>query len=261
MDQIISFLAGASYGFTSVLVGQPLDTCKLETCLAKSQVLFLLGDTCLKQKGTLFRSAQFGVNDVALTSIRSLRGGVSFFDKESDVSPLTKDQKFFGIFDHEVILAGFCGGIGRGLVEAPFEYIKVRKQVDHTWRFRNLYDGSGITIFRNSFLFMFFMVYIDLSKVVVPGGLSPFLTGAVCANLAWLSVWPLDVLKSRVQSGNYENLRRRKGGVSTMGLNVFKEGKIFRGVIPGLLRSSIANGCGMSVYVRVKEICDGLVKE
>jgi hypothetical protein len=27
------------------------------------------------------------------------------------------------------VLAGFCGGVGRGLVEGPVEYIKVRRQV------------------------------------------------------------------------------------------------------------------------------------
>ena len=37
--------------------------------------------------------------------------------------------------------------------------------------------GSGATIFRNAFLFGSFVTYMDLSKQIVPGGLSPFMTG------------------------------------------------------------------------------------
>lgn len=89
------------------------------------------------------------------------------------------DRVFFRTFDYEVIFAGFCGGIGRGLVEAPFEFIKVRRQVDHPWKLADIYKGSSVTIFRNSFLFMFFMVYIDLGKQIYPSGMTPFFTG-VC---------------------------------------------------------------------------------
>lgn len=82
-----------------------------------------------------------------------------------------------------MVVAGFAGGIGRGLVEGPFEYIKTRRQVQGQWKFRELTNGAGATIFRNSFLFSSFMIYIDLSHQLVPGGLGPFWTGAICSNL------------------------------------------------------------------------------
>lgn len=91
--------------------------------------------------------------------------------------------RFLGVFDLQVVTSGFAGGIGRGLVEGPFEYIKTRRQVQEKWMFRELLKGSGATIFRNSFLFSSFMVYIDLSVQLVPGGLGPFWTGAICSNL------------------------------------------------------------------------------
>jgi hypothetical protein len=40
-----------------------------------------------------------------------------------------KEDRILGIFDPHVVFAGFAGGLGRGLVEGPFEYIKVRRQV------------------------------------------------------------------------------------------------------------------------------------
>ena len=72
------------------------------------------------------------------------------------------------------------GGVSRGIVEGPFEYVKVRRQVEQPWRFQDVLSGSGATIFRNSFLFTSFVVYMDLSKQIIPGGLSPFMTGEDC---------------------------------------------------------------------------------
>ena len=88
---------------------------------------------------------------------------------------------------------------------------------------------------------------MDISKQVFDGGLGSFWTGALCASLAWTTVWPLDVAKSQLQSGNYE-------GKSFMYLlkDLFRTGLIFRGIVPGLTRSAIANGCSMVVYKKVE---------
>lgn len=184
-------------------------------------------------------------------------------------------DRLLGIIDQQVVVAGICGGIARGLVEGPFEYIKglapsislplslrfpllshsrslsiplsVRRQVHQPWKITEIFRGSGATIFRNAFLFGSFVVYIDISKQLIPGGLSPFWSGAICANLAWLTVWPMDVAKSQLQSGNY-------AGKSFVYLvrDVITSGKLFRGLIPGLTRSTIANGCGMFVYKKIE---------
>ena len=74
------------------------------------------------------------------------------------------------------------------------------RQMNAPWALREVFQGASATMLRNSLLFATFMIYIDLSKQVVPGGLSPFWTGAICANLAWLTTWPMDVAKSQVHS-------------------------------------------------------------
>ena len=111
------------------------------------------------------------------------------------------DFKVAGVFDPAVVVAGFVGGMGRGVVEGPFEFVKVRRQLDKPWSLSSVYKGSSATMVRNAFLFGSFVVYIDLSKQAVDGGLGPFWTGAVCSNLAWLTIWPLDVVKVRVLWG------------------------------------------------------------
>lgn len=268
---------GYAYGVTSVIVGQPFDTIKTtmqvpstpSSSAAKGVAsihdpsMFEIGAKIFKSEGIsglyrgglslvigggLIRAAQFGVNHNALVLIRKYSGG-----------PLDPKDRMFGFLDQQVALAGFCGGIGRGLVESPFEYIKVRRQVHEPWKFSEIYHGSGTTIARNSLLFGSFVIYIDISKQVFPSpdgikpaGFSPFWAGAICANCAWLTIWPLDVVKSQLQSGNF----RDKGLVYLL-KDLFVTGKMFRGVVPGLMRSTISNGCAMVVYKK----CEAYLNE
>ena len=133
MDQGISFASGAVYGLTSVVVGQPLDTIKTRmqarpgsTSLGAVRVgvdLFKLegirglyrGGMPLFIGGALFRSAQFGCYESALTVLRKHTPAAQW-----------------GSVDLQVAAAGLVGGLGRGITEAPFEYIKVRRQVSHS---------------------------------------------------------------------------------------------------------------------------------
>lgn len=185
--------------------------------------------------GGLMRSAQFGVYENILNRLHKLTGGA--------ISPA---DRLFGLVDWQVVTAGFAGGIGRGVVESPFENIKVRRQVNSNFEIRELFKGSFTTIFRNSILFSLFVIYMDISKSVY-GGFSPFVTGSVCATAAWLSIWPLDVVKSQIQSGSFK-------GKSMKDLLIlsYRSGDLYRGIAPGLIRSAIANGLSMMIYKKVE---------
>jgi len=253
MESFITFLAGASHGLTSVIVGQPLDTVKtrMQAMPSESQSNSLAVARRVVEKegirglyrgglpifigGSLMRSAQFGVSGTVKSKI--------------DESPLPHFAS--------VVIAGVAGGIGRGIVEIPADFLKIRKQVEHSWSMKEVMNGAGITLGRNTVLFAAFVVYVDLAKQACQVGyvpaalmddtrrnLSPFAKGAICANLAWLTVWPADVVKSMRQSGNYD------GNTSSLSLlrDNIKNGRVFRGILPGLIRSSIANGLSMVVY-------------
>lgn len=259
-ESVITFVAGASYGLTTVLVGQPLDTIKVRMQAmptASTQSSWTVGRDLFVREGvrglyrgglplvvggSLMRSAQFGVSGYARDVLSRLN---------------LPQRKLFGLIDYQVVLAGLAGGIGRGLVEVPTDFLKTRRQVDRSWTFRSLLDGTAVTLGRNSILFAAFVVYIDLSKqacraglvpraLVTPDGesLTPFAKGAICANLAWLTVWPADVVKTQRQSGNYD---AKSSSLSLLKDNI-KSGRMFRGVVPGLARSSVANGSSMVVY-------------
>lgn len=250
-----SFVAGFAYGATTVIVGQPLDTVKtrmqaMETSRGPLEVGLSLyrkeglrglyrGGVPLLIGGGLMRSAQFGVYENTLKAIRAAQGRAT-----------EQQDKLFGFIDPQVLLAGFAGGIGRGIVEGPFENIKVRRQVESGWVLRELYIGSGTTIFRNSLLFSLFVLYMDISKQVFEGGMSPFMTGSVCATAAWLSIWPLDVVKSQIQSGR---VSAAPHGAIGLLKSAYRSGAMYRGLVPGLTRSAIANGLSMMVYKEVEK--------
>lgn len=188
------------------------------------------------------RSAQFGFYQQTILFINQ---NENYFNISSN--------KIFGYINPHVLIAGFIGGIGRGLVEGPFEYIKVRRIIQSKWKLNEIFSGSGATIFRNSFLFCSFSLYLDISKQLFPNGLNSFITGAVCANLAWLTIWPLDVVKSLSQSGKYV-----EKSYFYLLKDVFKTGALYRGLLPGLLRSTIANGSSMVVYKKVEQLLQDL---
>ncbi len=175
------------------------------------------------------RSAQFGCNDLARDALR-----------DSSIPSF----KIGGVVESHIVLAGMCGGLGRAVVEGPTEFFKIRQQIVAKWSYREALSGLGVTMGRNTGLFSAFVVYMDLLRPYL--GDSPFVYGATCSNLAWLTVWPFDVVKTQRQSG-------RHPGVSALALlsNAARDGALFRGLLPGLVRSSIANGTSMVVYKKV----------
>lgn len=243
VDTGITFASGAAYGMTTVAVGQPFDTIKTivqsgkgegaiaatRRVVAESGIIKGLwrGSLPLVLGGTFMRSAQFGCNDLARDALR-----------DSSVPSI----KIGGVVDSHVVLAGMCGGLGRAVIEGPTEFFKIRQQLVAKWSYREAFSGLGVTGARNTGLFTAFVVYLDMLRDTVIGDYS-FIYGATCSNLAWLTVWPLDVVKTQRQSG-------RHPGVSALALlsNAARDEALFRGLLPGLIRSSIANGTSMVVY-------------
>jgi solute carrier family 25 (mitochondrial carnitine/acylcarnitine transporter), member 20/29 len=254
---IESFIAGFVYGGTTVLVGQPMETIKTLTqvsttsrpnMITTAKELysssgirgFYRGGTPLLIGGGLMRSAQFGFYNSVLP----------FMDtKFGKRDPQT--QYWLGCVNPHVVAAGWAGGIGRGLVEGPFEMVKVRRQVVSDWKLSDITKGFGVTLFRNSFLFSSFVIYMDVLRQQLAQRdmtLSPFFTAGICSNMAWLTIWPFDVVKTKRQSGKYEGR-----SIGWLLKDTIRTGDMYRGLSAGMLRSFFANGISMEVYTRVEK--------
>ena len=70
-----------------------------------------------------------------------------------------------------------------------------------------------------------------------------FWTGALCSNAAWISIWPMDVIKTQIQSGRFKDK-----SIPQLAVHLFRTGQLYRGLLPGVARSGIANGISMIIY-------------
>ena len=156
LQTLVPAICGIAYGITSVLVGQPLETVKTQMQTLQNGSSIETARKILKEEGVLglyrggiplilgggiIRSAQFGVYD-----------NIFAYLKRFELPKLGAEESAVRV-DPNVLIAGVCGGCGRGLVEGPFEYIKVRQQVLNKWKFKEVFHGYGATMFRNSLLF------------------------------------------------------------------------------------------------------------
>ncbi|KAL5475463.1 hypothetical protein EMCRGX_G025282 [Ephydatia muelleri] len=245
---------GVLYGFTSVTVGHPWDTVKTKMQAQKGfedvGMLKTFAKTFREQgvaglyRGAipplfgsmLFRSVQFGAYEAAYTYLDNDLGRCAL--------PLT------GGLQLRVIVGGFCGGIARATIETPLEYVKISRQLQRSWRLRDLYRGYSITCFRSVALLTTFFVMVDTGKrnaeeLFSSPVLGPFVTGGLASTMAWLVIWPLEFMKSQVQ-GHYGP---ETSLLSRMRTVMVERGffGLYRGLAPGIIRSFIANGASMIV--------------
>ncbi|KAK3089938.1 hypothetical protein FSP39_007797 [Pinctada imbricata] len=76
--------------------------------------------------------------------------------------------------------------------------------------------------------------------------IGPFLTSGIAATLAWWIVWPLEYMKCQVQC----DYGKRVSVIERMKIIVRERGGFFalyRGILPGTIRSFLANGTSMVV--------------
>ncbi|KAF2687687.1 mitochondrial carrier [Lentithecium fluviatile CBS 122367] len=122
-----------------------------------------------------------------------------------------------------VYCAGAAGGLATFFVSAPTELIKCRAQVstDHAasswtiakdvWRkegMRGLYHGGGITSVRDAVGYGFYFWSYEWSKQAMSSpddsdrqtAMKVLLCGGLAGIVTWASIFPLDVVKTRVQT-------------------------------------------------------------
>ena len=259
-EGLITLGPGALFGITSVLVGHPFDTIKTRMQAMKGfegrnmihSFIKTMHDQGIRglYRGALYpllgsgfyRSTQFSAYEAIYT----------YMD-----SPFGKYQipGTFGL-ENRVIVGGLGGGTVRALIETPLEYAKISRQTLQSWKLQHVYNGFGITWFRSVGLLCTFFILYDSTKRFYPNLLTrpifgPFLMGGVAATMAWWIVWPLEYMKSQVQGAYGKDLPvwkriavvRERGGLFAL----------YRGIVPGTIRSFFANGIAMIIMARSQQ--------
>eukprot|EP00439_Symbiodinium_sp_Y106_P061762 s1308_g9.t1 len=284
---------GIVYGATATLLGQPLDTIK-----TKMQTDRLTGRASgrpgtLQVARQILQTAHEGtagelahsrpVRKVAgfyRGSLPVLCGSVIFrsvpFTVYSGVyaslpaSFATLDP-FLGV-EGRIWLAGAVAGLGRAVVENPFEVLKTQKQVrgldyQQVLKARCLWQGLSATCGRNVVLVTLFFVLSDrLNRSrelvnILDFRQHPFLRGCIVTSCCWLVAWPLDVIKSQLQSevvGSRAALDATGvGRLRGLLVRAWQQGRFYRGLPAGLLRACLANGAAMSAHQMLQQLRAG----
>lgn len=256
-DGLIGLGCGVGFGATGVSIGHPFDTVKTKMQAQRGFEKINMWQSFAKTlqhqgirglyRGSLpafggsviYRSVQFGAFEAAYTKLENNSFG-------------TYQLPGTGGLQVRVLLGGLAGATARAIIETPIEYTKIQRQTQQKWQFSQVYKGFGVTWFRSAGLLCTFFTIADSGRRHYPDlfnspYLGPFISGSIAATFAWWVVWPLEHMKSRVQASYGENLpvlQRIKYVIK--GENGIVS--LYRGILPGSVRSCFANGAGLVVY-------------
>ena len=257
-EALAALISGFLYGATTIIVGHPFDTIKTKMQvqvefatknLAHSTrhiykssgfIGFYRGCTPPLIGASLYRSSQFAIFE-------------GLYTKLSNHKTFIKEIPYCFGLQIRVLFAGFVAGSIRAIIECPFEYSKVQGQIGEKWKIKNVFQGFKLLWLRSSLLLSTYFSSVDIFRrktnfFKTNAGL--FVMNGTCSVLAWLSIWPLEIVKNQIQSQNESNFNKRYKIVDLLRENINKNGILngfSRGSIPGLTSVFIRSGAAMIV--------------
>lgn len=232
-----SFFAGCFSGFSQTLTGHPFDTLKVWS------------QNKTKEKIN-FKNLYRGVSYPLLTS-----GLVNSFG--------------FGVTQHlynlnpnsnSYIIPGIGSGIVTGLLITPIDYYKVKSQTNGSFSFiKNLKKSystfnqksfySNLEFNRNIFKIgwiptlgreiisvpVYFETYYRFREKY-----HPFICGSLAGLFSWSVSYPLDTIKTRIQSGLSISIKE-----------AYLSGNLWRGYLHCANRAIVVNGVGWIIYEEI----------
>jgi len=286
---VTEFIAGCMGGFAQVMIGQPFDIVKVRLQTQKAgEQLYTGAVDCLKKivkneggvltlwKGSVppligvgaATSIQFGVNENTKAIMQSITG--------------TTNLRM-----PHLAICGSIAGIVNGFISAPAEHIRIRmqsqgtmanppyknsmdciKQIYNQYGIRGLYKGGVPTFWREAFAYaVYFSIYDWTVKKVTKNQQKPELhkiafSGAFAGMCFWFSVFPIDVIKTKVQIDSMTNPQFKsmmdcvRQTYKIQGFSGF-----WRGLAPCLVRSVPVNSGTFIVYETTLGLLRGRKKE
>ncbi|CAK1366869.1 Mitochondrial substrate carrier family protein G [Cercospora beticola] len=175
--------------------------------------------------------------------------------------------------------AGALGGLATFFVSTPTELVKCRAQVSNPprsswqvtqdlWRaagLRGLYMGGAITAVRDSVGYGFYFWSYELSKRAIANeadthtqeALKVLLCGGLAGVVTWASIFPLDVVKTRVQTWDLVPTRSSTGAEAPLLGNAARPSKAIVTARPATwsIAKSLYHTEGASAFFRGLGVC------
>ncbi|XP_077476617.1 mitochondrial basic amino acids transporter [Stigmatopora argus] len=284
----LDFAAGCIGGAAGVLVGHPFDTVKVRLQVQNADKPLYRGtfhcfQSIVRQESTLGLYKGLGSPMMGLTFINAIVFGV----QGNAMRKLGRDTPL------NQFLAGASAGAIQCVICCPMELAKTRMQMQGTGEkksrrkmYKNsldclvrIYNKEGIrginrgmvtTLIRETPGFgVYFLAYDVLTRRLSCEPEDPYLipkllfAGGMSGIASWISTYPVDVIKSRLQADGVGGVRRYDGIVDCVRQSVRKEGwRVFsRGLTSTLLRAFPVNATTFAtvtlflLYMRKDEEC------
>lgn len=134
-------------------------------------------------------------------------------------------SQFYIYHNHSSLLAGIVSGI----MITPIDYFKTQKQTIKNYKYKLQRPlGFGVTVMRESIgVPIYFNSYYYINDKIN----NSFISGGIAGILSWLIPYPIDTIKTRVQSGY--SLKKS-----------IKLGNFFKGLRFCLFRAFLVNSIG-----------------
>ena len=165
---------------------------------------------------------------------------------------ITDPTKLSGVSLSRIWVAGATGGLASWIVSAPSELVKCRTQLHngagtnsldifkHVWRrhgLQGLYLGGAVTSVRDSVGYGFYFSSYELCRRLFASqrttsefaraDVDVLVSGGIAGIITWASIYPLDVVKTRIQATGWRDRRTRpsefsKGSSAAMAKSIFE---------------------------------------
>lgn len=258
-------------------MGQPFDIVKVRVQTAPpgrySGIVECIGDIFKKGGVTAFyKGTELPL--IGVGACVSIQFGVVQYIKRifQNQNMAVHGKKGLHLTQSQLYLSGAAGGIANSVIAGPIEHVRIRLQTQQTAIYSGPFDclrqmkaQGGITgVFRGFsptlireghgmgiyFLTYDYIVQQTMKKQHLEhrSQLSPtvpLLAGATAGLVLWLAVYPIDVIKSYMQTDALLPSERRFRGMSDAVRHVYATsgvGGFFRGIVPTLIRAPFANG-------------------
>ena len=223
MNDLKIITAGSFAGIAQTFVGYPLDTIKVNYIHGKHPNL-LSCIKSIKNKGNFYRGVKSPLMGSVLLNIKTF-------------------YVYDLLYKHtgNYFMAGSLTGLALSLIETPTDLIKSKMQTNSNKSYtsiiknNNIYQGFKITALRNFFsVGLFFWGYNSTKTLFKNEYIGSFVGGAAAGFLCWGPTYPLDNIKTRIQTSN-----KTTGIIECMKKTGFK--RMWTGFSPCIIRSVIVN--------------------
>ncbi|OLY85488.1 putative mitochondrial carrier [Smittium mucronatum] len=281
-QNVLDVVAGSFGGIGQVLAGQPFDTIKVR--LQTQPQLYSGTLDCIKKliKSDGFMGLYKGTTSPLMGV--GLCVSIQFFTLEHMKRSFRSKNNGLDLDNSQLFLAGSVAGLTNSVVSGPVEHIRTRLQVQSSSipststpgngpssnyagtfdAIRKIYTSHGLagiykgqvpTLIREFFGYGFYfsayeyLVQNEMKNTGRPrdqiSNIKICLFGSAAGFAMWLTCYPIDTIKSKIQTDGFSGSKDRKyfGVVDCLRKTVRAEGiaGLFRGIVPCLLRAAPAN--------------------